>query len=729
MLPYAPWLCWIFPITGALFTPLFAKISHRLRDYAAVAFSFFAVIAVLSMLPDFFTGVVFEEKIIKWVVAPGLKPIELGILVDPLSILLANVVAVISFLIMVYSLGYMHGDPGLTRYWFFMNFFIGNMLLLVFSNNFIQLLIGWEGVGLCSYALIGYYYRNEPDRWVGGPKPTPVFSPTHCGMKAFIMTGVGDSCLLAAVFIIYISAGTLNFMELYETAPTWMKALSGTPGLLTLTSILLLGGPIGKSAQFPLHEWLPEAMAGPTSVSALIHAATMVKAGVYLIARVLPIFYYGYWIGGFAEAYAFFLVIAWIGAFTAFMAATQGMVTLELKKVLAYSTISQIGYMTSAMGIAGLAGGVLAIAYMAGLFHLMSHSIFKAALFLCAGAVIHACGAKFLHEMGGMRKMMPLTFIFMLIAALSLMGLPPFSGFWSKDAILVSALEAGEYALFAMLVITATLTAFYSVRFISMTFLGAKSGYLEERERKGIHVHEVPPVMWVPYALLAFFAITLGLIGPIAEKSLHEIFEGFLHGVFHLPSKEANGISVVHIIVPVTSLIAIAVGGGIAYAIYVAKKIDQKRLIAEHKILGTIYTFFWNRWFMNPTYYRIFVNGTLKLSSGTFGAVELGIMDKISIAVGKVTVCLSSLMKKAIEAGIMSKINVAAGIMIIYLSDLTRKVIETEIMDKINVIIAMRIISACNRLRKIQTGVLSYNITYIVIALIVLLIVLCLLAI
>ncbi|MFQ6084979.1 MAG: NADH-quinone oxidoreductase subunit L, partial [Candidatus Bathyarchaeia archaeon] len=383
-----PWLCWAVPVVGALLTPVFAKISHKVRDYAAVSFSFVGAVLAVLLIPNLLAGKYYDEVLSEWIFIPG-RSISVGVLVDPLSIVMANVVAVISFLIMIYSLGYMHGDPCLTRYWFFMNFFIGNMLLLVLSDNLLQVLIGWEGVGLCSYGLIGFYYRDEKDRWLGGPPPTPMYPPSECGMKAFVVTRVGDVFLLGAAFIIYLFAGTFNFTEMFSTAPQWLAEMSRYPGLIALTSVLILGGPIGKSAQFPLHEWLPEAMAGPTTVSALIHAATMVKAGVYLVARVLPIFYLGYWLLHLSEALAFFTVIASIGAFTAFLAASQAMVSLEIKKVLAYSTVSQIGYMMLGLGCSGLSPHALMTGYVAGVFHLMSHALFKAALFLCAGSVLH----------------------------------------------------------------------------------------------------------------------------------------------------------------------------------------------------------------------------------------------------------------------------------------------------------------------------------------------------
>jgi NADH-quinone oxidoreductase subunit L len=325
-----PWLAWILPMIGALTMPLFERLGHKIRDYAAVAWGFTSVVSAASMVPWLFNGNwPGDIKLTTWITFPGGHPLEVGVLVDPLSIIICNVVAFISFLILVYSTEYMHGDKHLTRFWFFFLYFVGSMLLLVLSDNLIQTMVGWEGVGICSFGLIGYYYRDAKERWLGGPPPHKMFPPSHAGMKAFVVTGIGDVFILGAIFVIFNYAGTLNYVELIETAHHWLPQIAAVPGLLAITAIFFLGGPIGKSAQFPLHEWLPEAMAGPTSVSALIHAATMVKAGVYLVARMSPIFYLGTWEMHIPEAQVFFIVIACVGAFTCFMAASQALVSAD----------------------------------------------------------------------------------------------------------------------------------------------------------------------------------------------------------------------------------------------------------------------------------------------------------------------------------------------------------------------------------------------------------------
>src|SRR5437667_2369069 len=288
-----PWLIWTAPLAGALLTPVFAQIHPGLRNYGAVAFTLLS--AIFATITAF--TIAQGDYQIAWI-SSSIFNVNAGVLVDPLSMFLANIVAWISFLIMVYSLQYMKGEFGLTRYWFFMNLFIGNMLLLVLADNLLLMFFGWEGVGLCSYALIGHFYHDEPDHWVGIPGGTALgvpqaYPPSHAGMKAFIMTRIGDIALLVAIFLIFAAAGTFNYSQLATqlgTTGSWASNLSDL-GLLVPTALLFFGGPIGKSAQFPLQQWLPDAMAGPTSVSALIHAATMVKAGVFRVGRMGQIFF------------------------------------------------------------------------------------------------------------------------------------------------------------------------------------------------------------------------------------------------------------------------------------------------------------------------------------------------------------------------------------------------------------------------------------------------------
>jgi len=273
-----PWLCWIFPTIGGALALLFDRISRTLRDLTATTLSLMGWIMAILMIPDLFATRMMDQRVF-WIRLPGGASVEMGMLVDPLSVILANVVAFLGFLTLVYSIKYMEDKPGQGRYWFFMSIFIGSMLLLILADNLILFFIGWKIVGLCSYFLIGHYYSDERKYWIGGPEPHEFQRPSRCGLKALLVTTFGDVSLLAGIIILYVYSGTFSFIDLYWTAGVWFRSMAANPGTIMLLSILMLGGPISKSAQFPLHEWLPEAMAGPTPVSALIHAASMVKAG------------------------------------------------------------------------------------------------------------------------------------------------------------------------------------------------------------------------------------------------------------------------------------------------------------------------------------------------------------------------------------------------------------------------------------------------------------------
>src|SRR5215203_3428688 len=450
------WLIWILPFVGAALIPAIAKKSYRISNFTAVGFAFISGIFAATLIPMVTAGGETHSQI-PWISALNIKA---GTLADPLSIIMTNLVAWISFLIIVYSIGYMHGDRDLTRYWFFMLFFIGSMQLIVLSDNLLMVFFGWEGVGFASYALIGFWYYDKKKDFVGkeGHKAGGIamwYSPTHAGMKAFLMTRAGDTMMLAGMFLIFIYAGTFGFKELIADQ-TWAQQMA-SQNLLVPAAILLFGGAVRKSAQFPLNEWLLEAMTGPTAVSALIHAATMVKAGVFLVARIGPLFFA---LAAFGMT-QFFEVVAWVGAITAFLLASQALVNPEIKKVLAYSTGSQIGYMMMGLGIAGLSTQFVD-GYTAGFFHLMSHALFKASLFMGAGALLHTVGSRFLTDMGGMRRHMKKTYIFMMLSGLSLAGAPLItSGFWSKDAIFASLLESGypySWQLFAIAFAVAMMT-------------------------------------------------------------------------------------------------------------------------------------------------------------------------------------------------------------------------------------------------------------------------------
>jgi len=631
------WLTWGFPFIGAVLTPLFARANSKLRDYGSVTFAFLGAVSAGLLLPNLF-GRTAQDVQVAWI--PSLN-INAGVLLDPLSIIMANVVAWISLLIMIYSLGYMHGEEGLTRYWFFMNFFIGSMLLLVMSDNLLQLFFGWEGVGMCSYALIGHWYKDPIDKWVGTVGDTSLgvpmaYPPSHAGMKALVVTRIGDIGLLIAIFMIYSFSGTLNFVQLSQNV-SWALPLTKY-GLLAPVALLFLWGLLGKSAQFPLHEWLPDAMAGPTSVSALIHAATMVTAGVYLAGRAGPMFYNAF--VQYGQSSYIFDLIAWIGAFTTFMAATQALVSKELKKLLAYSTISQIGYMMLGIGAGGLASDFVT-GLSAGLFHLMTHAIFKAAAFLAAGAILHTVDSRFMGDMGGLRKPMKITFAAMVISLLALSGVPPLSGFWSKDAVIATAVLTGQPGLMILAWATVALTFMYSLKLIGMVFLGPKSEHLKKREEEGHHLHEAPPVMLIPYLILAVATIIFGLTGPYIEEFIKQSLTVNATPLIGSIPTTAAAESRAVLIGSLGSLAMLAVGGTIGYLVYISGKVKPTSIVRETGATRSVYNFLWNRWYINPVYYRVFVYGTISAATDLWRSVELSFFDRISGAVASLSLGIS----------------------------------------------------------------------------------------
>ncbi|MFO7877610.1 MAG: NADH-quinone oxidoreductase subunit L [Desulfovermiculus sp.] len=618
------WFCLIFPWIGVLLTPFLARISTPLMNFGAVFFSFLTAAFAVSMLPLLSSPEQLPlESTLVWLSTP--IQVSFGVLLDPLSVIVANVVAVISFFIMVYCLGYMKGDPGIMRFWMLMNTFIGSMLLLVLANNLIIIFVGWKLVGLCSYGLIGYYYRDEREYWIGGPEPYSFDLPSVCGVKAFIVTSIGDMPLLGGILLMYFYSGTFNILELYHTAPDWIPAMAATPWMIILVSILLIAGPVGKSAQFPLHEWLPEAMSGPGPVSALIHAATMVKSGVFLIARFIPIFYYGYWTAGVDEAMYFFLIVAWIGAITAFLAASQGLVATELKKVLAYSTVSQIGYMMLALGVSGFGQDVLVSGYTAGTFHLMSHAMFKACLFLCAGTVIHAAHSIYIDEMGALRKFLPYTWLFMGLATLSLIGIPPLPGFWSKETVLAASLESQHFILFTIALVSVVFTAFYSTRYFGMMFHGGASAHIQkETSKPHHHVGEGYFSQTFACGALAVGIVLFGLFGLKAEHFLHHLFEVQL-------VKDLS-LSTTHLVPSFSKslLVSLSIGSVIlgafpAYMFYFARKWDPRAVFDSSVLVRMIHAFLWNRWYINAFYNWFFVNGAMRLARAVADRIEVAV--------------------------------------------------------------------------------------------------------
>ena len=651
-LPFEPtsaaaWLVWILPFVAALIMPAVGKVSKNFTGYVAVGFALMSALSAASLLPlTIDAGEIHHQ--ITWIDSIGLKG---GVLADPLSVIMANVVGWISFLIMIYSTGYMKGDKDITRFWFWMMFFIGSMQIIVLSDNLLQVFFGWEGVGLASYALISFWYRDKKKDHVGTEGRTVLglldyYSPTHAGMKAFIMTKVGDVMMIAGMLLIFLFAGTFGFKELMGDMG-WAEAMNAQ-GLLVPAFVLLFGGAVGKSAQFPLNEWLLEAMTGPTAVSALIHAATMVKAGVFLVARIGPIVF-ALGAAGILAA-QFFEIVAWVGAITALLLATQGMVNSEIKKVLAYSTGSQIGYMMMALGVAGLSEQYVD-GYTAGFFHLISHAMFKASLFMAAGSLLHVVGSRFMTDMGGLRKHMKKTYAFMWAAGLGLMGAPFITtGFWSKDAIFAAVYESGsEWAipLYGIAVLTAVITTFYTTRMIGLVFFGKKSKHIEKMEEEGHHIHEASLSMWVPYGILAVLTIGIGVIGFSAESGIHHLFTEYLDNSFGIESAyhevEASSLpgplAGLNPIALGSSFIAFGIGIGLGYIFYIGRWVDATKFVNSNIFFYSIHKVILNRWYLNAIIYWCFVVAPLWIARGVFRyfektAIDFGMNDGFQKAVG-----------------------------------------------------------------------------------------------
>ncbi|CAN5287893.1 NADH-quinone oxidoreductase subunit L [soil metagenome] len=499
------WLVPAFPLAGVILSGLLGRrLGKRAVSLlgpgvvgAAFAVSVAVLFALLAVPP---AEREIHQNLYAWLVAGDFSA-SVGFLADPLSATMMLIVTGVGFLIHVYSVGYMHDEDasGFARYFTYLNLFTFAMLLLVMGDNFLLLFVGWEGVGLCSYLLIGFWFKDRAN--------------AEAGKKAFIVNRIGDFGFLLGIFLIFGTFGSVAFAEVLPAAASTLETGGGIAFWICL---FLFVGAVGKSAQIPLYVWLPDAMAGPTPVSALIHAATMVTAGVYMVARAHALY---------AVAPAVLALVAGTGAATALFAATIGLVQTDIKKVLAYSTISQLGYMFMGVGVA---------AFTAGIFHLVTHAFFKALLFLGAGSVIHAMhGEQDMRRMGGLKASLPVTYWTMLAATVAIAGIPPLAGFFSKDEILWASWDAGHPVLWTIGFLTAGLTALYMFRLLFLTFHGGFRGTGEERSR----LHESPPVMAVPLVILAVLSVAGGWIGiphviggPLG--GIPNAFEGWLAPVF-----------------------------------------------------------------------------------------------------------------------------------------------------------------------------------------------------
>jgi len=579
-----PWLIFLLPflsliLISFIFRPFFND-RPKLSGYitiGAIGISFLLSLWVLMEVLAM-PGHKLEIPDIQWVVIGDLS-VQVGLLVDSLTAVMVVAVSLVSLMVQIYSQGYMHGDPGYHRYFAFMSLFTACMLGLVMADNLVFMFLFWEGVGLGSYLLIGFWFHRP--------------SAADAAKKAFIVTRFGDFGFLAAILLLFYNTGTFNIEELHGLAVAGV--LAGTT--LTWAAIGIFSGAVGKSAQFPLHVWLPDAMEGPTPVSALIHAATMVAAGVFLVARMFPLF---------EHSPAALTTVAVIGGFTAIFAASMGLVMNDIKRVLAYSTISQLGYMMLGLGVGGIAVGI---------FHLFNHAFFKALLFLGAGSVNHSTGTFDMREMGGLRKAMPWTYATFLVASLSIAGIWPLAGFWSKDEILASSFT-GNPILFYLAMITVFMTAFYMFRAVFLTFGGEYRGGAVSTHggHEGGKLHESPAVMIVPMAILAILSIASGWFNITGSFSQflghgggHEV-HSFIGGFFGMLTHP----------LPLISLLLAGLGIFLAYAMYGAKWLSAE---AVGRVFKPLHTLFYRKYWFDELYERVIV--VRVLVDGIFAALSI----------------------------------------------------------------------------------------------------------
>ncbi len=575
------WLIPLLPLAGAAINGLLGENFSR-RTVTAVALFFsgsaFAwslyVAAQFARLPA--AEVPHTEAIAAWMQAGSFR-VNFGFYLDQLSLVMILVVTGVGFLIHVYSVGYMAEDKGYYRFFSYLNLFMFFMLTLVLADNYLLMFVGWEGVGLASYLLIGFWFTRD--------------SAAAAGKKAFIVNRIGDFGFLIGMFLLVRTFGSLDFAEVFPAAARFPPMASAE--VLTAIALLLFMGACGKSAQVPLYVWLPDAMEGPTPVSALIHAATMVTAGVYMVARSSPIF---------SRAPDALTVVAVIGCITALMAATIGLAQTDIKRVLAYSTVSQLGYMFLACGVA---------AYAAAIFHLMTHAFFKALLFLGAGSVIHALGGEQdMRHMGGLRKHIPWTFGVMTVATFTIAGFPFLSGFFSKDEILWKAYSSsyGHPALWMIGVVTAALTSFYMFRLWFLTFWGERREAGQpgtaaphgHGDGHGGHIHESPWVMLAPLVILAVLSIVGGWVGIPHALGGHNYFEGFLAPVFGTEAPAAHGGEVAtERLLTAISVGAALLGLGLAWLLYVKRPGSPERIAVR---LGGLYQAVLNKYYVDEGY-------------------------------------------------------------------------------------------------------------------------------
>jgi NADH-quinone oxidoreductase subunit L len=559
LLPYAPWLVWITPIVSSLFVPLTQRLGGKVRNYFAVSVSLVTTVLALSMIPDvYFNTVSRPESSASWIPWLG---INLGVRVDPLGIFFASLIAFLSCIVIIYSLGYMDGEEGLARYYFFMLLFMGSMIGLVMADNFLQMFIFWEIIGLCSYSLVSFWYK----------RPEAV----RAGIKVFLITRVGDVCFLAAIVLLYVNLGSFSF--------SYIIGHIGSMQTPTLTAVvyLMLVGAVAKSAQLPLHIWLYTAMEAPTSVSALLHGATMVKAGVYLIARLFTL------VGPMIALIPLWLpALAWIGAITALIGASLALYTPDIKGVPAYSTISQIGFMVAALGAATSASSQ---GWFASLFHLISHAFFQGLAFLAIGGIIHALGTRDMRLMGGLRKIMPITFALCIVVLFARTGVPPFASFFSKGLIIDSLWSTGDILLVFTIYAALAGTFAYTLRFTILVFMRKPSEFIKQK-----HIHEPPKTMLYSAGVLAVLCFVWGFLANSIAAFLHANVE--------------IGFSEVFSPLTLIFLLALLIGGVPVYLFYYRPKLMEGVM----RKLAPFNTVFEHGFFFDGLYEKVVAAGIMR---------------------------------------------------------------------------------------------------------------------
>jgi len=587
-----------FIINGLRYKKHSANVAGAIASIAVGISFVFSLISFFNLisLPEASRKI--SANLFPWIQLAGLD-IQVGFNIDQISGIMILIITGVGFLIHLFSVGYMHHDKGAAKYFAYLNLFIFNMLLLVLGDNLLVMFVGWEGVGLCSYLLIGFWFSDE--------------AKAAAGMKAFITNRIGDAGFLLGMFIIFVTFGTLSFSEINLLSVNSMELSWGAP--LTLATLFLFIGATGKSAQIPLYVWLPDAMAGPTPVSALIHAATMVTAGVYMIIRLSSLF---------IATPLTMHVIAVIGAITALVAATIGITQWDIKKILAYSTVSQLGYMFLAVGVG---------AFGAALFHLMTHAFFKALMFLGSGSVIHAMHEEQdVRKMGGLKKYLPITHMTFLMGWLAIIGFPLFSGFFSKDEILWMSFHSplGSPWLWVVGLLGAMMTAFYMTRLMALTFWGSS------RVDKKIHPHESPPIMWIPLAILAVLSVGAGwigiphVIGAVLPGHPENLLENWLHlSVAKIPGLQEAEASLEWTLMGTSVVLALS-SAFAAYHIY-CKKPDIAKRFAE-KMSG-LHRVIYNKYFVDEAYFKFIINPLIENSKRLWYYVDVHIIDKTTYVV------------------------------------------------------------------------------------------------